>query len=160
MLYKISSAANDKNVCRNLHRLIQREGLTLALPIDFVETPVRKRRPLVKKVKVWYPVIYPSKWVEFLMKDHGHLLLGGVDARNCRRWQANLHEFWIRYKQYDEQHIMNEASSPPTTHTVPIYLHGDEGRGKYKLPLMVECFQPLVSFRGTAFKNSSGPLTA
>ena len=56
----------------------------------------------------------------------------------------------------DPQHGMNAAGAPPSTHTVPIYIHGDEGRGKYKLPIMVEAFQAAISFKGAGFKNSSG----
>ena len=53
---------------------------------------------------------------------------------------------------------MSGCNTPPTTHTVPLYIHGDEGRGKYKLPVMVEAVQPCISFKGVSFKNSSGPL--
>ena len=55
---------------------------------------------------------------------------------------------------------MHQADSPDASVTVPIYVHGDEGRGKYKLPIMVEAFQPAVSFRGDSHKNSSGPHVA
>ena len=45
---------------------------------------------------------------------------------------------------------------PPKEATIPLYLHGDEGRGKCRLPLMVQCIQPCISFKGPGFKNSSG----
>ena len=130
----------------------------MPVKIDFVSTPVRKRKPLVKKLVVAYPVIYPSTWMDFLLREHSYLLLGGVDLRDHKSWQASLDGFWSLYKRYDQSHIMNQTGSPPTTHTVPLYIHGDEGRGKYKLPIMVESVQPCISFRGTSFKNSSGLL--
>ena len=125
--------------------------------ISFVETPVRKRRPLVKKVSVAYPVLYPSSWIDYLLREHSYLLLGGVDLCDVGQWQASLSEFWRQYKVYDQAHIMNSSDAPPASHTIPLYLHGDEGRGKYKLPIMVESFQPCVSFKGVGYKNSSGP---
>ena len=56
----------------------------------------------------------------------------------------------------DGAHVMNGHDAPPSNCTVPLYIHGDEGRGKYKLPIMVESIQPCISFRGTSHKNSSG----
>ena len=159
MLYRISSTGRS-NVCRNLHRLIHREGLSVPVKIDFIKTQVRKRRPLVKKVNVWHPVIYPSSWLDFLLKEHSYLLLGGHDLSDTTGWQKLLSDFWSLYKAYDEDHAMNGPNSPPASHTIPLYVHGDEGRGKYRLPVMVEGFQPCISFKGTAYKNSSGNLVA
>ena len=158
MLYKISSTGQSKtNVCRNLHRLIHREGVTLPLEISLVQAPVRKRRPCVQKVMVWYPCIYPSTWMSYLLENQSYLVLGGVDIQEPSKWQGVLSDFWRQHLLYDTSHIMNEPGSPPPTHTVPLYLHGDEGRGKYKLPIMVEAIQPCLSWKGTAFENSSGP---
>ena len=143
-------------MCRNLHRLIHREGLTIPVEISFVNTVVRKRRPIVRKIEVCYPVIYPSSWMRFLLKSHSHLILGGVPLENRKEWQALLSEFWHLYKLTDDIHVMNGHDAPPANCTVPLYIHGDEGRGKYKLPIMVESIQPCISFRGTNYKNSSG----
>ena len=159
ILWKIAAAGRSPaNVCRNLHRLIHREGMTIPVKIDMVQIPVRKRRPTVKKVMVWFPVIYPSTWVSFLLREHSDLLLGGRHLNQTSLWEDLLDNFWSRYKAYDAGHPMNGAMAPPAKRTIPLYLHGDEGRGKYKLPIMVEAFQPCISFRGTAYKNSSGPL--
>ena len=80
-----------------------------------------------------------------------------VDIREPSKWQAVLSDFWKQYVLYDKCHIMNMAGSPPRTRTVPLYLHGDEGRGKYKLPVMVQAVQPCLSWKGSKYKNSSGP---
>ena len=111
----------------------------------------------MKKMMVWYPVIYPSTWVSFLMKEHSELLLGGIPLRQTCNWKGLLSEFWQKYRAYDPGHAMNDAGAPPSEQTVPLYLHGDEGRGKYKLPIMVEAFQACISYKGLAYKNSSGP---
>ena len=159
LLYKLSAAGRScSNTCRNLHRLIHRENVTVPVNIDFVNTPVRKRRPVLKKVEVAYPVIYPSSWMKYLLQEHSYLLLGGCDIRDATGWQALLADFWQLHKAYDPAHIMSGRNTPPTTHTIPLYIHGDEGRGKYKLPIMVEAVQPCISFKGVSFKNSSGPL--
>lgn len=157
LLYKLSATGRStSNVCRNLHRLIHREGLTIPVQISFVNTVVRKRRPIVKKMEVHYPVIYPSSWMRFLLQSHSHLILGGVPLESPNKWQALLSEFWSLYKLTDGTHVMNGHDAPPANCTVPLYIHGDEGRGKYKLPIMVESIQPCISFRGPSNKNSSG----
>ena len=145
-------------MCRNLHRLIQREGLSVAVEISFVNTVVRKRRPLVKKVDVCYPVIYPSSWMKFLLQNHSYLILGGLELEKLQEWQAMLTEFWTLHKLYDHDgaHVMSGRDAAPAHLTVPLYIHGDDGRGKYKLPIMVEAIQPCISFRGDSYKNSSG----
>ncbi|CAE7276692.1 unnamed protein product [Symbiodinium sp. CCMP2592] len=112
--------------------------MTIPVELSFVEIPVRKRRPLVKKINVWYPVIYPSAWAAFLLKEYSFLVLGGVDLQEMQQWQQLLSDFWSEHKLYDPGHDMHAPMGPPPTHTVPIYIHGDEGRGKYKLPIMVE----------------------
>ena len=132
--------------------------MTVPVSISFVDVPVRQRRPVLKKVDIAYPVIYPSSWMRFLLREHSYLLLGGNDLKDTAGWQAMLSEFWELHKAYDPTHIMSGPNSPPATHTIALYIHGDEGRGKYKLPIMVEGIQPCVSFKGTSFKNSSGPL--
>ncbi|CAE7737710.1 unnamed protein product [Symbiodinium sp. CCMP2456] len=105
MLYKIASAGRAKtNVCRNLHRLIHREGVTLPLEISLVQVPVRKRRPCVKKVMVWYPCIYPSTWMSYMLENQSYLVLGGVDIQEPSKWQGILNDFWQQYLLYDEQH--------------------------------------------------------
>ena len=159
MLYKISAAGRSKqNVCRNLHRLIHREGFTLPLDITFICIPVRKRRPMVSKVKVFYPVICPSTWMSFLLKEQSYLILGGIDVKEPHKWQALLCDFWQKYLLMDKAHVMHKYKSEATLScTVPLYLHGDEGRGKYKLPVMVEAVQGVISWKGVDHKNSSGP---
>ena len=70
MLYKIAAAGQSApNVCRNLHRLIHREGVTVPVAISLVRVPVRKRRPTVRKVMVYYPVIYPQHLGCILAKE-------------------------------------------------------------------------------------------
>ena len=133
--------------------------MTVPVRISSVQIPIRKRRPTVRKLMVWYPIIYPSSWIDFLLAKHSYLLLGGLDLKTqATQWQQLLSDFWIKYKAYDPLHVMNQPGSPPGYLTIPIYLHGDEGRGKYKLPVMVEAFQGCISYKGTSFKNSSGPL--
>lgn len=156
LLHKIASAGRSaQNACRNLHSLIHKVGLTLPLRIHTVKIPVRKRKPKVEKQWVHYPVILPSTWFSYLLENHSMLLLAGHDIKKVDAWNGELRQFWDTYLQCDPSHPMNHGG-PPKEFTIPLYIHGDEGRGKYRLPLMVQCIQPAISFKGTSFKNSSG----
>ena len=155
LLYQIAAAGrSETNACRNLHSLIHKRGLTLPLKIHTVEVPVRKRKPKVRKTWVHYPVILPSTWAKYLLESHSFLLLGGHDI-NHGTWQRELAMFWETYLKTDP---MVKPGAPPPERTVPLYIHGDEGRGKYRLPIMIQAIQAVVSFKGPAFKNSSGQL--
>ena len=158
LLYQIAAAGrSETNACRNLHSLIHKRGLTLPLKIHTVEVPVRKRKPKVRKTWVHYPVILPSTWAKYLLESHSFLLLGGHDI-NHGTWQRELAMFWETYLKTDANHPMVKPGAPPPERTVPLYIHGDEGRGKYRLPIMIQAIQAVVSFKGPAFKNSSGQL--
>lgn len=89
------------------------------------------------------------------------LLLGGHDI-NKDTWKAALTTFWDDYLKTpsSDGHPMLEPGAPPRDRTVALYIHGDEGRGKKRLPIMIQAIQPVVSYKGPDFKNSSGPLTS
>ncbi|OLP97347.1 Proteoglycan 4 [Symbiodinium microadriaticum] len=99
-------------------------------------------------VGVFYPVICPSTWMSFLLKEQSYLILGGIDVKEPHKWQALLCDFWQKYLLMDKAHVMHKYKSEATLScTVPLYLHGDEGRGKYKLPVMVEAVQGVISWK-------------
>jgi hypothetical protein len=60
-----------------------------------------------------------------------------ADAQNM------LKEFWSRYGKIDQTMVPSNPSQ-----TIPVYLHGDEGRGLGKRPLLVISFQPVMSWVG------------
>lgn len=160
MLYSIAAAGRSQtNACRNLHSLIHKRGMTLPLKIHTVEIPVRKRKPQVRKVFVHYPVILPSTWAKYLLEKHSMLLLGGHDITASLSWKAELERFWRAYLRTEGDHCMNRDGAPPQNKTIPLYVHGDEGRGKFRLPIMVQAIQGVLSYKGPEFKNSSGQLT-
>ena len=160
LLCAIASAGRSSgNACRNLHSLIHKRGLTLPLRLHTVEIPVCVRRPKLKKLWVHYPVILPTTWIEHLLREQSHLILGGHKLE-ALTWKDELKSFWDIYLQGDPNHPMNCPGSPPKEVTVPFYVHGDEGRGKYRSPIMIQAIQPVISFKGPAFKNSSGHLVS
>ena len=68
-----------------------------------------------------------------------------------------LTDFWEGYKETDPDHPVYESGQDLSTH-VPYMIHGDEGRGKGKVPILVESIQPLISYLGIGRTNQSGQL--
>lgn len=93
----------------------------------------------------------------YLLREQSYLILAGHELE-VMTWKDELRGFWELYLRGDPSHPMNCAGAPPKEVTVPFYIHGDEGRGKYKSPIMIQAVQPVLSFKGPAFKNSSGCL--
>ena len=69
--------------------------------------------------------------------------LGGNTLETWDDAQATLQTFWDRYKHVDPSLVPQHPSQ-----TVPFYIHGDEGRGLGKRPLLVISFQPTMSWTG------------
>lgn len=63
--------------------------------------------------------------------------------------ESMLSRFWSRYAKIDGVHV------PYPSRTVPWMLHGDEGRGQCKRPLLVVSFQPVIGWSGEEYLNST-----
>ena len=85
----------------------------------------------VSRVKVGettnHPLLKPTDFVLALAKCKKlHLLLPHRDLDKCK---VTLREFWVRWKVQHEDHTIYEAlSDEELSLTVPVRLHGDEGR--------------------------------
>lgn len=69
-------------------------------------------------------MILPSSWLHLLISDYPWLLAGGD--------QLDLHEqvasFWALYEHVQPGHDIFKKDPSTLKHTIPIILHGDEGR--------------------------------
>ena len=141
------------NASRSLHRLIQRQGRTLPVQVQSVTVPVRivsKGRP--GKTDMPFPVIKPSAWLEYSLNVGGEAFLGGhslIDEEGAYR--SMFLKFW---KDYQALHPECELFH----RCVPLCVHGDEGRGKCRRPIMILSVQPIIGPKGPNYVNTSGYL--
>ena len=151
-----NAAKNKKNASRGLHNLILRQRRSLPVDASFVETPVRllKGKPRVEVTS--YPILLPSTWLKFMCSIGGEVVLGGHNIDNPRAWQSMLGQFWTRFHR--SQPGINMHGVDPEL-AIPICVHGDEGRGKVKRPIMIIAWQPVVSWLGPAVVNTPGNLS-
>ena len=68
-------------------------------------------------------------------------------------WRKMLSIFWTKFLKSNPE-VDLQGVNPEVA--IPVCVHGDEGRGKVRRPIMVLAFQPMVSWLGPAVVNSSG----
>ena len=157
LLCKIASAANSKtNVTRNLTVAIHKAGASLQVPIDVVQTTIRFRKPKVRIERVWWPVLPMKSWIPLLMEQFPQVLLGGHMLEQESKWRSLLRFFWGTFQQCDPNHpVFTDGTDLETA--IPYMIHGDEGRGLRRQPFMVQAWQLVLSWKGLAKTNTSGP---
>ena len=154
-----SNSSYDKhgrNVSRNLHVFIHRKKKTFPVKIDAVETPIRSTARGKKMNVAQWPVMYLSEWMKAAFKDssEGAFFLGGyLLSESLPAITSMLTEFWDHHQYVDA----TPARDPGRT--IPIYIHGDEGRGQVKRPVMVCSFQPCIGWDYNGQLNSKKNLT-
>ncbi len=74
------------------------------------------------------PYISPKDILPYLMKHHPDLVIGGLDSA-CER-SLHLEAFWEAYRLKHPTHQVFSEHGNSLQNTLPIYWHGDEGRGK------------------------------
>ena len=115
---------------RNAHRLFNRYGLALRVPISWMEVSSPEGEDNIS-----VPYLRLSDYARLLAAKYPRVLMGGLDfpeAENlCRT-------FWERYRAYHPEHVVYEQYGPEDFGLlVPIYVHGDKGRTLQKSPLFV-----------------------
>ena len=159
MLKKMAACGNardDSHMCRNLHKLIESSSRSLPIQISTTSVPIRlsrRGRPL-KKAVVEYPILLPSHWAQMIFRTGGHFFLGGSSMDQIGSFQNILEKFWSNYKQVEP--AIAFQGSPRLA--IPYCLHGDEGRGKGKKPVMVLGLQPIITSPDMSTSNLSGYL--
>ena len=145
---------SQKNASRNLHKLIVHQGRSLPIDVTHIDAPVRLIRGGRPKVtNVDFPVLLPSSWFRYILAECPEVLLGGHDMESVADWSSMFRGFWHSFNESMPGVQMN-GLNPEVS--IPICIHGDEGRGKTHKPVMVIAWQPLISYLGPAVTNSPG----
>lgn len=154
--YRQSKSARERgqNAARDFHRWAHREGKAFRVPISTLKVPIRcRRRSCEKRVvydkKVDYPVIFLSDWFETVMAECPRFFLGGFDLDSQQHeWSAMFYNFWQYYEGVNPLHPVHKKTALQKQRSIPVALHGDEGRGLSKVPLLVWSFQCIIPSSG------------
>lgn len=142
---------------RNLRRCIQRAGVELAVEIELVRTTIKRRKPRLRVEEVYWPVLSMKSWCSVLLDQYPQLLLGGFDLEDSTKWRSLFTWFWEGFRHYDPQHpIYHDNVVEDRSLAIPIFTHGDEGRGLRNQAFMVQSWQTVLSVDGPGETNNSG----
>ena len=157
LLCKIARAGQSKtNACRNLHALIDKHNQLFPVRIDCELVRVAFRKPYYRQDQIYWPVLRMGEWVDALLREAPEMILAGHTLEDQQGWEAVFATFWMKYEQVNPGHpVYSDFDEATRRKCVPYFLHGDEGRGQCRKPLMIESFQPCVSHRGLEFTNES-----
>ena len=135
-----------KNASRSIFAFIHQKNKTLPVPISSLRVPVRgkSRYKHVEQIRSW-PILLLSDWVRTSFEDPfaGYYFLGGHRLDQLDTVKAMLGRFWTKYKVVDS---MINPQHPEIT--IPFFLHGDEGRGQGKQPVLILAAQPVIGWCG------------
>ena len=148
----------ERNLRRNLPRIVSKHGRQLDIKISSVPCKAKVFKNGKTRIQtVKWPVMHMSQWLECMLSRGGELILAGHHVSKVDCWQEVFSQFWDSYQQVDPSHpVFHEVPKELRGTYLPLTLHGDEGRGRNKDPVLIESFVPVISHKGIQFTNISG----
>lgn len=141
------NADKGGNSCRRLHGFAVKMGKRLPVKEKYVKTPIRTvTKAKVHEVETDFPTLPLSSWMQTSFDLGGHFFLGGKSTECFEEFSKMLDSWWTNYKKLDPNHpFFNDFGEAYFHVSFPIAVHGDEGRGRYKRPIMIFSYQPLIT---------------
>ena len=97
-----------------------------------------------------WPTLRFSDWARYIFaRTSGQPLLAGFELSQEAQWGEMFRLFWERYEKARGHKLM--ADGHPWETTVPIMIHGDEGRGKLRRCVMITSVSPVLHSKGHSF---------
>ena len=140
-----SGRARGQNASRDFHRWVHRAGKTFQVHIW---------RKVNTDTVMMHSVIHLSSWLEAVMQTFPDFFLGGYSFMDDHLWMKMFGDFWKHFRSVCPSHPIYSKTEAERSCTIPFAIHGDEGRGLSKVPLMVISFQVLIPSSGP--ENLSG----
>ena len=137
---------------RDGHHVIAKK-FNLSLPL--------KTTTLMKAPGINYPgdltVIRLKDWMTFIVRHNVIHMMVGLYNSDKDREGAILRKFWENYRVVQPNHMMwtlVDSGQLDTSRTIPLLLHGDEGRGRKRCPFLVLSWHSVLGF-GTDLANKT-----
>lgn len=79
-----------------------------------------------------------SDWLGYILKFNLWHMFSGLSSPNHDHCEATWKQFWEKFARlYPKHEIFSIVAKDDLSRTAAFYFHGDEGRSRKKLPLMV-----------------------
>ena len=129
---RAASSSQEKNAERDVGRLFERHNLSLPIPTERMDHEVIMG--LERSLQTHH--VKPENWLRFLMQEDPSLLCGvSGDVR------LNNQAFWKAYSLQHASHAVFQRHGSHLGDVLPVFIHGDEGRGKKKTGYLVVSFE-------------------
>ena len=141
------------NASKTAHSFVNRWNLTWKVPFsEFKHLDYQHEEVVVSYIS-------PKSFIRFLLKNAPELLMAGVVGIDSG--QSQLEAFWSQYKRYHPTHCLFQQNHQYRSYrnTIPICLHGDEGRGKKKATRQSSCWRLAWVLEPLRTSATSGHLT-
>ena len=160
-LARCAKSKEDSHACRNLHNAIKKCGKKLPVKITTVPLWIRHSRKRKIPVLTKHPVLLFSSWAKTIFDYGGHFFFGGKSLDHLDTYRVKLHHFWQHY-QHIEPDLPFFKEVPPHEwgQSLPLAVHGDEGRGRAKQPVMVVSVQAILPSHDGLTNMSGHPFLA
>ena len=127
---------NEHNAERDTHRVIKRHHLMLDVPVRRLGSGILD-----------LPILHLRDWLQMLLKRNLFHIIAGLKSPNEKRQEAILKSFWQQYKICNGGHPVYELAQRGKLcleRTAPLLVHGDEGRGRRRVPFLVTGYFSLL----------------
>ena len=116
--------------------------------------------PVAEGPAVEIPHIKLFDFATVLLKRHPKLLFGGLPLGDDSRQVCK--SFWEKFQLYQPEHALYETYTTPDEwqYVLPIMVHGDKGRGRAKLPVLVLSFESCFGLLDKVRQAGPGHATA
>lgn len=149
LMAKCGKSRKDPHVCTNLHNLLAKTGKMLDVKISSIPLWIRYSRKRPQQALVNYPILRMNDWVDTIFRHGGHFFLGGKPLDESMLFRQQLRDFWKNYRVVEPEFPSFRTVPETEWETcVPLAVHGDEGRGKGKSPIMVVTVQVIMPLDG------------
>ncbi|CAE7801495.1 unnamed protein product [Symbiodinium sp. CCMP2592] len=121
---------------RNAHRMFNRYGLALRVPISYMDVPQSSSED-----SVTVPYLKITDFLKHLLNKFEEVLFAGLKADSDAARDL-CSTFWSRYQSYHGDHVIySEVPAKDRSFCVPLLVHGDKGRTLQKSPIFVMSFE-------------------
>ena len=96
------------------------------------------------QVRAFCAHLLRSRWACKLLAGHGI---------NDDGWREKFLSFWARYREVDPNHPAYRDHESSLATCIPVLLHGDEGTGHRRKPVMQLSFGPVLAIGGGALER-------
>lgn len=98
-----------------------------------------------------WPIILLTSWIQTIFKKTGGALLMNGFTLDDPQHELQLGSFWELYKTVMPNHAVYATHCGRLHRVIPMYYHGDEGRGKLHRPVLVTSFVAGLPTSGHSF---------